>query len=564
MMKKTIVAVALLVGAGAGTASAQTVNMAGSDTLYNVTRTLVASLGIALTDLNYAGGGSGLGETAIVGAGNTQELAPMSRFMGNTASTCASATQPATAGCWRIGKDLLTVWGNDVTTCDALTWGNTITVSDATGNNDGTFSCPECTGAGLDQFAFGDWRTVLRVIYGGQHSSAGGNTTAATKFCSSDVRAQLVNSWTSLFKDGCTAGGTTCTSLRRAWRRDDVSGTSESFRDNLKLPAWTDVPFCNGTERQDNDVIRRACDGTGFNGAGEEACRNTNLVASGQSQFPNVAAGYNLGLVVPVLIPSVTPYGSDATLANQNCGTASFGGAAFAPLAWGFQDSGLYGPTCPNGQPPVGGTCMWPKRSGSAAGTGFGCIAGKNDRPVGSPSSVDGRTYNLWTRNPNGAVLSYNHGSAQRTNVSYYRAHQKQCQFLDATDQIGCFVKDDSCTIGFAGSGAGASSTGITGLALRSSVVQDHDANPATPSIHINAFPVEPDFAFYPLARFLYICTWDDFANTGSQLSNFVTAQQTLRAGLVDPTPVEVHDAIQSEGFIPFDPALPLTFDACP
>ena len=60
-----------------------------------------------------------------------------------------------------------------------------------------------------------------------------------------------------MFKDGCATGA--CSGgLRHAYRRDDLSGTTDSFLDLLQLQTISNTPFCNGTERQDSDPIRRA------------------------------------------------------------------------------------------------------------------------------------------------------------------------------------------------------------------------------------------------------------------------------------------------------------------
>lgn len=548
-------AAALAFGLGASaTASAQ--NLQGSDTLFNIMTTLIDTLvdqgDIVAGDITYIGGGSGTGQTGILN--NTQEIGPMSRFYNGT----ACSTAPDSAGCWRVGKDLLSVFGNQGQACEnGLTWDQTITVTER--NGEAGLQCPGCTGASGDQFTFGDWRTVLRVIYAGQHLSGTGTT--PNKVCNSDVRHSLVASWGNLFKDGC-ANGACAAGLRRAYRRDEASGTTDTFLELLQLQSSSNTPFCNGTERQDNDPIRRACDGTGFNGAGEEVCR----------RFPSstVGNGYSLGLVLPVLIPQNDAYGAGTGAPfDQNCGVAALGGAAAGPVAWTLNDVTTYGSTCPNGTPQVGGTCLFPKRAGSAPGTGFGCIAGRNDRPAGSAGTVDARIYNLWTRNNDGSVKTYTRGaSQQRANVSYFRNHQKQCTFADATDQIGCFVKDDACSIGFAGTGALSTNTDIIGLGLKSTVAFDHDGMAGTPNQFATVYPVEEDFSVYGLARFLYVCTYDDFANTGAQAATFVTAQQAIRDAIVDPTPDEVHDAVESSGFIPIEnsagESIQLEFEACP
>lgn len=544
-MKKTMTAAALMLGMTASTVSAQ--GLQGSDTLFNIMNNLTAALSIPPAELFYQGGGSTTGQNAIVA--NTQEIAPMSRFLNSAG--CAGA--PMGAGCWRVGKDLLAIIGNEGQACDAVAWDQTLTVTDL--NGEAGLQCPGCTGVNGDQYTFGDWRTALRVIFAGQHLTGTGTT--ANKSCNSDVRHSLVASWGNLFKDGCANGA--CTNgLRRAYRRDDLSGTTDTFLELLQLQVVAQTPFCNGTERQDNDPIRRACDLTGFNGAGEEVCR--------RNAASTVGNGYNLGLVLPVLIPQLDPYGiATGAPADQNCGVAALGGAAAGAVAWTLNDVVTYGSTCPNGTPQVGGTCLFPKRAGSAPGTGFGCVASRNDRPAGSASSVDARIYNLWSRNNDGSVLTYQRGATfPRANVSYFRNHQDQCQWADATDQIACFVQNDACTIGFAGVGGLSTSTDTVGIGLKSTVAFDHDADPITPNQFASVFPVDEDFDFYGLARFLWVCTRDNFADTGSQSASFVQRQLEIRDALTDPTPVEVTDAVDAAGFLSFPATDPLVYQTCP
>jgi len=529
----------------------------GTDTLWVFMNHLIDTLetrgDFQPGDIAYGGGGSTYGQNGLVA--NTQELAPMSRFL-NTQG-CASA--PLGAGCWRVGKDLLAVIGNDGQACDSLAWSDyaapvSLTV-DPLANGNTTLECPNCTGTGGDQYTFSDWRTVLRVLYAGQHGTGSGTT--PNKICTSDVRATLVRSWTNLFKDGCATGA--CASgLRHAYRGDDMSGTNDSFLELLQLQVASSTPFCNGTERQDSDPIRRECDGNGFNGAGEEVCR--------RHTASTVGNGYNLGLVLPVLIPQVDPYGAaNGAPFDQNCGVATLGGAAAGPVAWTLNDVTNYGSTCPNGTPQVGGTCLFPRRAGAPAGTGFGCIASRNDRPAGSASSVDARIYNLWARNNDGSVKTYLRGAtATRANVSYFRNHQKQCTQIDATDQIACFVSDDACSIGFASVSGLSTSTDTIGVGLKSVVPFDHDADPLTPNQFATVYPVDEDFDYYGFARFFWVCTRDNFANTGTQPTPFVDAQLRIRDALTDTTPVEVADAMNAAGFLSFPSTDPLVYQYCP
>ena len=93
-----------------------------------------------------------------------------------------------------------------------------------------------CDGSG--NYTFTDWKDVLAMIYGGQnHNTAqaqliSGARNPARINCNSPVRRTLADSWGSLFSAGagaqtCRTGS--CTKLRHAFRRDDLSGTTDTF-----------------------------------------------------------------------------------------------------------------------------------------------------------------------------------------------------------------------------------------------------------------------------------------------------------------------------------------------
>lgn len=528
-MRQSFLAALVVVALGGATAHAQTTPPAnrlyGSDTLFNILQELTGSgpngFNINPLDLGYVGGGTTTGENAVVG--NNQEIAPMSRALN--ASACNGA--PATAGCYAIGRDLMATVGNDPVACDALNWGTSITVTEQNGVPE--LQCPGCTG---NQFPLDDWRTVLRVIFAGRHTAG----SSAPKECNSDVRRTLVNSWGLLFKDGCA--GTTCTQLRHAYRRDDFSGTTDTFLSLLQLPGVSSTPFCNGDEQSDVDPIRRPCVGNGFQGNGDEVC----------------GPGGTLGLVLPVVTPQQNAYPP----VRQACSAAPFGGNASGTVAWTLADRTKYGANCPNGAPTVGGTCWWPKRSGSVAGQGFDCIAAAAHRPVGSPSTLDARIYNLWRRNSDGTVVTYQRPSTtgaiqnRPMNHAHYLTRGWDCRFLDSTDQIGCFAKDDPCSIGYAGVGAlETNPTGVKGLQLRS-----------TTAPFENLSPVIENFARYGLARYLWVCTRDEFANTGTQPANFVAAQQTLWNAIKD-SDAKVTGAVVDSGFFAVEDPSNLRFQSC-
>jgi ABC-type phosphate transport system substrate-binding protein len=527
-MKKTTTAIALMVGLSAGSASAQTVvgpnDLQGSDTMFDLMKSLTGKLGIAPANLTYVGGGSGAGTAGMLPASNRQEIAAASRFFN--ATECGFKTA-ATIGYAIAGDAIVNLASSTGPACAGLNWGSTIVAVDSNG------------AAGIQgpaSVGLGDWRDVMRIIYSGRTEA--GKT--AAQDCNSDIRNTLVNNWGNLFKNGCATGSCT-TGLTHAFRRDDLSGTTDTYLELLQLPRFTDKPtptvspFCNGFDNEDKDPIRRTCAGKGFGGVGDEVC----------------GVGGKLGVVLPVLIPQENAYGEAATppAATGNCGASALGGAAFGSVAWSLADSQRYGATCPNGAKVSGGTCKWPKKSGSAAGQGFGCIASSVDRPSGSPSTFDARVYNLWLRNGAGTVLAYQRNGAQvRANVSYYRAHQVAgCNKADATDQIGCFVTKDACSIGFAGVGS-LVTPNTKALSIRN---DNPDASGAYSSV-LPPATNDPNLLTklndYPLGRRLWVLTVDNFADVGAQPASFVTAQHTI-FDAVTAGSATVDQAVAETGF---------------
>ena len=102
---------------------------------------------------------------------------------------------------------------------------------DAAGNNYG------CDASG--NYVFADWKDVLAVVYAGQnHTSARAllGTTSKTRNparinCASPVRKALADNWGTLFNTNCAATGDplNCVKLKHAFRRGDLSGTTDTF-----------------------------------------------------------------------------------------------------------------------------------------------------------------------------------------------------------------------------------------------------------------------------------------------------------------------------------------------
>lgn len=464
------------------------------------------------------------------------------------------------------------------------------------------------TGGGT--YTFDNWRTVLRIIYGGideQPAAMTGHsacevlppsrTNVSFKNCASNVRTTLINSWSNMFQGGCT--NTTCTAgLKHAFRRDDVSGTTDVFLELLALPAIASVPFCNGTEVQDLDPVRRQCTGTGF-GSGEQVCQASNPALPDETTE-------GLGVVLPILIPQAAnnPYVSIPTLPNaeQMCGTDSGGGASFGDVNAGTAT------ICPNGSAVKGGTCKAPRRAGAPAGTRFNCIAGREDRPPGTPTTFDARVYNLTPRNSDGTTISYQRrtGAANRTMTrGFYRIHanrqitggtlpaQTGCSTTNETEQIGCLVEASPCSIGFSGltavndianpgtpdanrkgfalrspvnpsvSGGAGVAVGPTDSAVELLIADSCDATSETPNGGVEDR--------YALARALWLCTIDGVPTTdgvngagvtvGTQTPAYLHDQAELTACFLDED--VVGDAAEGAGFVRLPAGENVEFVAC-
>ena len=293
----------------AHTARAAPPDFNGSDTLEALIGELVrgncdGALNINLSGLlNYVGGGSGTGANAMIAqlSGGSRQLAgPMSRAI--SANECAqlpAAVQATTQGLV-VGLDGIDVVVDSQNS--VACGGGHPAHDDDQSHSDTVFSA--LAGSG-DSFAYSGgtyllgggsqasagWKDLLRLLYTGlRHSDPNPPSASAslTGDCKSPERRALVANYANLYHGGCTATG--CTQgIKRAFRRADLSGTTDTFLSLIGAPAIvlssgkaTKTPFCNGLDTEDKDPIRRACDDT------EQVCE----------------ADGSLGVVLPVLVPT--------------------------------------------------------------------------------------------------------------------------------------------------------------------------------------------------------------------------------------------------------------------
>jgi hypothetical protein len=599
-MRKALVA-SLVLGL-AGTASSQALQLRGSDTLFTFTNQLVdiCEPNITAGELIYRGGGSTLGETEM--ETDNQQIAPMSRFIDS--GTCTLSANKA-QGC-KVALDGLALFADDTeaNSCDTVRHSGFMQVQDLNGaaglDNGAGGACPGCvdgpiTPGVIDHYEFTDWRDALRIVYGGQHDHKiadacaelpPSRSAATTKFCNSDVRHTLVASWNNLFEEGAGCNGAdpdACTQLKHAFRRDDVSGTTDVFAELLALPAIGNVPFCNGREMEDEDPVRRDCaeditqaaNSAGTNGY-EQVCNTvarsvlgasangfqtpvgTNMNPGwrgGPTANPANAESADLGLVLPIVIPPVDPYHD-----TNGCSALAVGGQfryAAMPLG-GISPAQL---RCPDGNSRVGGQCQWPVRVVSGTPR-FGCINKKGNLPgARTIINMDGRVYNLIARNPDGSIQTVPRVDAAdlaggqpeyqvQLHHAFYRIHgtavmpngvpdagSTGCREPDATEQIGCLVHASPCSVGFAGL-AGDLLNPNKPLALRAPNATGGAILPGETTIRRLNDPTGTgttcaatgDYDIrYPLARNLWFNAFDGFEGADGIARNFDNIPNTRR-----------------------------------
>lgn len=686
----------LVLGIGGASNAFAQLQLRGSDTLEDVTKDAVSAAGLTAS-ITYVGGGSGAGENAMVGG--TQVIAPMSREIG--AALCKPASQQLLVGLDGLAIVAGNQTGGDSTSLtpataddcsDTISGGATLTVAGCVAN-DG------CATAG--QYTFSSWKDVLAMIYGGQNHTTNAQTFAAADGactyvappneatadaacatagfpgevcypnnkcgnpattnhrnparinCLNPVRVALVNTYGNIFQDvaptaSCRTGA--CTSLRHAFRRDDLSGTTDTFDSlvglltianptkfttgNLPEPDRVALanPFCNAGERPlnkgdsdyaDLDPIRRSVDLEVVTGnrfgleqvgnlvpafGGNNSDTACNLLNGGSAIVPGDHSNSNefgvlpdpifnttatplaaeqavqtelghdpahpeggllpspyapgtrlcLGLVLPVTLPAnfstvQQAYFADTTGAPVPCDALDPPGVGPKTAVDFVSPDLLHGGTalCPDGthQP-----CAMPYKVDPNAPNGhnFNCFQNRlNPNPTGVQ---DVRAYNLHPVDQTGHYLRDNYVNPNitlsatrqaRVVSAYYRLHTTRnttvhgsvpkvasCQTFTSTDQIGCLVKANTCTIGFAGREAADKVLPASNFAIRMEGII-----PATQNIQnlviAGATPV------YPISRKLWLNALNGF-------STATTAEQSLFTFESAPSSVATPSAMDS------------------
>jgi hypothetical protein len=310
--------------------------------------------------------------------------------------------------------------------------------------------------------------------------------------------------------------------------------------------AWDVLP----TQQQDNDPIRRACQGTSANNharPGEEVCNTDG----------------NLGLVLPMTdsdwIVNKSFNGGPALVQYPTNDCNAFAAAkAVQVLNCAPRGSQHHDGSCPNGDSEIGGACLAPVDTVHGRSD---CVAGPSRTPTLHVRTLPlnyGRVYNLHMRDgaiPTGAnKITYAQYPIPATGATvdfagaYNRIHQVQtqvadgargCQFLDMTDQLGCLAAADPCSIAFAGfeasnweirtngysdanSGAPTDTNGTGGNFWQSSALNVAGVAPSTSSVQALGTTSE-----YQLARKLYFNSLYGFGRVNAEGAGGTTGDAT-------------------------------------
>jgi hypothetical protein len=569
-MRTTIVsATFLLLGAGAATIGAKSnINMRGSDTLFDLTKGVLA--GIPATGalpavaacpntagLVYLGTGSGNGAADM--KSGVQEAAPMSSTL-SAAQACTGMAAPLPlqgqeAEGLVFALDGLSIAVKPGNAPDASCGG--IAFSGAGGAQLTPATCTEA-GCVAGKYTPQDERDYLRVLYFGIH---GGPATTARN-CNSDVRKALVAQYKNLFQNQgtCTGGSCAGKKLKHAYRRDDMSGTTDVFAAVITIPGiyggYNKKTYASGTTQQSNGYCNAGDVGAdhvtkgvhlGFDDSETPLTGPNWNTLGGDSDFANLdpirvqcevgdevcEADSKNGLVQVIFPPELHP---QMNYPVDFCD----GGSVDLEFDAGPY-SGYFG-RCGDGSPALVGGCVIGYKTCSP---GTPC-----NQPGGSPKTT-GRSYlctqqafpgqippiqglcwlnapqggeecrgaNNWMRNVDGTLVTESSlGSPRQVLGAFFRKHMNSpgdggtgtCRLASATAQIGCLVgSTEPCSIGYAGreatDGAGAPADGVSVKGVP----------PTKANIQKLVSADNPTFATrYPLSRKLYYNTIIGFGST--------------------------------------------------
>lgn len=532
-MKRILTATILVVLGGAQSVHAQALQ--GSDTLERVTQQLIAACPGA-AGLTYAGGGTGAGETAIVNG--TQQIAPMSRAMTSCGGTNSNADGMI------FGKDAIVV-----------ATGSAVSQNCGGGHAARTAGTAP-TNPFADVLGTGDaWKNTLRTLYAG---TDGSGSAAA---CGATDRRTMIGNYANIFQGGCT-GAPNCgfvrlgsnvssTAIKHIFRRDDVSGTTDTFRSLV----GTISGFCNGiataAAQRDSDPVRRQCSDE------ESVCQPDGT----------------LGVLLPIRVPPTQ--GGSTTVNDDNVWYRTAAGNPNSVracqigrfLRWpvSFADpncciqrrigDAMPTPTAQCLTRPQFGLCFHPvSTDGRPCDNGLDTqCADHNINAFDAARGVgDSRAYNMQVTNPSAPFDVASDSTGNEIMASFFKLYwtragvnyngvsgsgfcptinkNGQCQNTDSTQQIGCFTSTVECNVGFAGDEA-----------RRVNFAEPLALNGQDPIIGTNLNNA------YPLARDLFLATRMGLENTTGN-------QRALAACFASNAPAaanNINGILLANGFFP-------------
>jgi hypothetical protein len=354
--------------------------------------------------------------------------------------------------------------------------------------------------------------------------------------------------------------------------------------------AWDVLP----TQMQDNDPIRRTCIGSGVNNNGRFGDEVCNLDGA-------------LGLVLPMVDtdwiigahfnggPELEQYPTGAPNGSAGCDGTYVPSKAPQLFTCPVRFANKHDGECPSGDSEQGGGCQVP---GNSTNNTTACIMSPTPTEtkfLRTPIPAHGRIYNLFLTDgtlnpPNGYVTYAQYPLPALTNSfgvpgvdmagAFNRIHQVQtmvphagavgCQFIDMTDQIGCLVSADPCSIGFAANEAAhwqAQTNGYTTAAADgagfwlTNALTVAGVAPSAQSVQALGTPGE-----YPLARKLYFNTLFGFGNiaaedggtSGTGTTNDPTAQNEITLAQYESDGGFINPILQGYGFFPVGSGSPM------
>lgn len=489
--------VASITGLAAGAAAALAPKIQGPPDLARLTYGILAACPDA-APLIFEGTGDG--EQSLFAG--SQDVAPMTRFLAAD-RTCRSA-HPQRAQGLVVTLDALMITGdadNSQCSSDGIAFSGCFPVSDLNGVTG--VQCTDCDAP--EQYCFADELDALRVLFAGMHQNAGAN--GAAQNCNSDVRHSLANSWDAVFDGSCTTGE--CARLAHAFRLEDASTVSSTFLALLGLPV-SGKPFCNGSDFEDADPIRRPC-------------RSDDIVCQRNGTS---------GLVLPVAVPSLAVDEEPWAYPTTPCQVGRF---ALAEAESIRLPGGSTRFNCPErGDFSVAGFCLAPR---SAAGS-FACLSNSANPNVFFPALTDDtRVFNLFVRRPDGQLVKTRPRNRPVV-AAWYQTRTAACHASASERQVGCLAREYPCSVGATNRLAPESSPGAGALAIGG-------VPPTETNVRWRMLDPVPS-GTYPLSRPLFVNTMIGFEYIDIVAN---VQEDELSACLFDPALVD--SAAAATGLFP-------------